>query len=54
MGVEKVVYHGRRLLRVLAITSGVECQALMRISAAGDEIVEECDIATCGDFVEQY
>jgi hypothetical protein len=25
----------------------------MRISAAGDEMVEECDVATFGDFVEE-
>jgi hypothetical protein len=50
--VEKVVYRRCRLLRVLAITSGVECQTFMRVGAAGDEMVEECEVATRGNYVE--
>jgi hypothetical protein len=51
--VQEMVYHHFRLLRSLAFTSGVKCQALVRIGAAGNEVVKVGDVATCGDFVEK-
>jgi hypothetical protein len=30
----------------------VECQAFVRVGAAGDEMVEECEVATRGNYVE--
>ena len=52
--VEEVLYHCGRLGRVWAFGGAVESHAPVGVGAAGDEVVEEGDVAGCGDFVEMF
>lgn len=52
--VEEVFYHCRRLCRAFAFGGAVECHASVGINAAGDEMVEERDVAARGYDVEMF
>ena len=50
--VEEVFYHCFGFGRVFAFGGAVECHASVGIGAAGDEMVEQGDVAGCGYVVE--